>query len=134
MTALQIFLVDDSKSMRERLRAMLGEIAGVELIAEADNEIDALRGINASLPDLVILDIKLKHGSGIEVLRQVAPLRPRVKVAVLTNHGQPQYRTRCLDLGAHCFYDKSKEINAFAQMLNDLAETAAAGDWPCPGT
>lgn len=123
---MKIFLVEDSPDIRERLHALIAAIPGVELVAEADNQEDALRGIFESHPDVVILDMRLASGTGMEVLRQVKAKQALIKVIVLTNFGYPQYRKRCMELGADYFLDKTREIGTFGGLLADLADSHQA--------
>lgn len=121
MPALRVFLVEDSPLMQERLCAMLGEIAGVHLIGQADSEAGAVNGIFQTLPEAVILDLNLVQGSGMGVLWQVKQAYPQIKVLVFTNLGDLQHRKKCQRLGADGFFDKSKSPEAFIRALTDLA-------------
>lgn len=118
---MNIFLVEDSAVIRDRLHTLIGGVANATLAAEADNQDDAVDGILAALPDLVILDLHLASGSGMEVLRQIKTRQPAIQVIVLTNYGYPQYRKRCIGLGADYFLDKSRDIGTLEVLLADLA-------------
>lgn len=118
---MKIFLVEDSQVVRERLRGTLACIPDIELVAEVDNEDDAIQGICAVLPDVVILDLTLVGGSGMEVLRRIRLQPLSMLVIVLTNH--PQYQKKCLELGANYFLDKTKEISVLEELLTQLAGT-----------
>jgi two-component system OmpR family response regulator len=117
---MKIFIVEDSPDIRERLRALIGDIANAEIIGEADNQEDALRSIFQSAPDVVIVDLHLAGGSGMSTLQQIKQKRPEIKVIVLTNHGYPQYRKRCMELGADCFLDKCRDIKTLPGILLTL--------------
>ncbi len=119
---MKVFLVEDSPDIRERLHALILAIPRVDLVAEADNQEDAVRGIFGSQPDVVILDMRLASGTGLEVLRQVKAKQAVTKLIVLTNFGYPQYRKRCMELGADYFLDKTTEIGALGGLLADLAD------------
>jgi len=70
----------------------------------------------------VILDLQLKQGTGLGVLKALAPVRPAgTKVIVLTNYAIPQYRDRSLALGADYFFDKSREYDRVRNVLEELA-------------
>lgn len=119
--AMKIFLVEDSAVIRERLRGMIAAIPDIELAGEADNEADAVRGICALCPNIVILDLVLASSSGIEVLRQIRKQSLSGLVIMLTNNGYPQYRKKCMELGADYFMDKSQEIETLSGLLVKLA-------------
>ncbi len=115
---MKIFLVEDNDVILTRLRNTIAEVPGAEVIAEADQQDEAVAGIEAARPDVVILDLTLARGNGIEVLRRIRPLRPNLRIIVLTNKSDPAYRSRCMALGADLFLDKTRE---FEQLPRHLA-------------
>jgi DNA-binding NarL/FixJ family response regulator len=117
-----IFIVDDLPGMRDRLRELVGEIDGVEIVGDAGTPGEAITGILRTHPDCVLLDYQLDGGTGVEVLRAVHPQSPDIAFIVLTNHATPQHRRACLDAGASYFLDKSTE---FAQIRSAIAEIDA---------
>lgn len=122
MNALTIFFVEDSLPVLDRYRDMIKEIDGAELLGAADNETDALSGINSSGPNLVVLDLNLKAGNGFEVLRKIKLSTPGVTVAVVTNFSHPQIKSRCLTLGADYFFDKTSGNKGFVELIGKLAQ------------
>lgn len=126
MTALRAFLVEDSPIIRENLIAALEELAPVEVVGTAEDERSAVDRLVSLTPscDLVVIDIFLKGGSGLGVLRAAAALgRPAMKLVVLSNYATADMRRRCESLGATRVFDKSNEIDA----LIDYCETLATG-------
>jgi DNA-binding NarL/FixJ family response regulator len=119
---IRVFLVEDSAPIRERLAAMLGEIAGVELVGEAETASAAAAGILRSRPDTVILDIGLAQGSGIDVLREVHPQAPQIAFIVLTNSFNPQYEKICMAAGASHFIDKSTQVAEVRRLVSARAQ------------
>ena len=105
-----IFLVEDSPMIRERLVALLSPVEGMNLLGYADRSDTAVREIVAQRPDAVLLDLNLASGSGIDVLRALRVQAPEVDVFVLTNFANPQYRRLCESLGARGFFDKTTEF------------------------
>ena len=118
---MKILLVEDSRILRERLRALIGAIRGAIVVAEADAEADARERIDACRPDVVVLDLRLRAGSGLSVLEYLKASHPDVIVIVLTNYGHAEYRAKCLNLGADYFFDKSRDIDAFSGLLGELS-------------
>jgi two-component system, NarL family, response regulator DevR len=106
-----VFLVEDSEPIRARLAEIIRKIPGVHIVGEAETPASAIDGILCTRPDLVLLDIRLTGGSGIQVLRSVCPAAPGIVFVVLTNHSDPQYRKLCLQSGASHFFDKSTEFD-----------------------
>jgi two-component system, NarL family, response regulator DevR len=116
-----VFLVEDSAPIRARLAEMLGDVAGVSVVGEAETPAAAIDGILHTHPDSVVLDIQLSGGSGIEVLRKVCPVAPDIVFIMLTNHPDPQYRAVCMQYGATHFLDKSTEFDKVRKVIADLA-------------
>ena len=121
---LKVFLVEDSPVIRENLVAALEELAPVRVVGTAEDEPAAVSwltaGVNAC--DLVIIDIFLKRGSGLGVLRAAAELRRHLSLIVLSNYATPDMRIKCLELGASRVFDKSNEIDALIMYCARLAE------------
>lgn len=112
---LDVFLVENSPPIRERLLTLLAPVAGIRVVGFAERADDAIREIVRKRPDAVILDLNLASGSGIDssgidVLRALRAEAPEVEVFVLTNFAYSQYRRLCTGLGARGFFDKSTEF------------------------
>ncbi len=118
---MKIFLVEDSPEIADRLSAMISEIPGAEVVATAESQAPAMAGIMAAGPDLVILDLHLANGNGMEALRLIKTMRPEIKVVVFTAFAYPQYRKKCFELGADYFLDKTQGIAKLEQLLADIA-------------
>ena len=115
-----VFIVEDSESVRRRLAGMLGDIEGVTVIGEAETPGDAVEGILRTRPDSVLLDLHLLGGSGLEVLRRAHPQTPQTVFIVLTNYANAQYRRVCIEAGATYFFDKSNEIARVREVIAGL--------------
>jgi DNA-binding NarL/FixJ family response regulator len=117
---MKVFLIDDSPLVRERLHELLAEIPGISLVEQRDQTSGTVEAIQAAEPDVVILDIQLPHGSGIEILEGLKSSElPMVKI-MLTAFPNPLYRQRCLEAGAHYFLDKSVEFERIVEVLDSL--------------
>jgi DNA-binding NarL/FixJ family response regulator len=124
---LRVVIVDDSSLIRARLAESLTEIANLEIVGQADTEADALSVLIGRPWDAVILDLQLKRGTGLGVLRKLKKEgRPaNAKVIVLTNYGFSQYRERSLMFGADYFFDKSRDFGRVRDLLAGLASGGA---------
>ena len=118
--ASRVFLVEDSKIIRERLLQLLGALDGVEVVGDAETAVDAIAGIVAAAPDVVVLDIKLKSGSGIEVLKRIKQSLPSVTVIMLTNYPMPQLMKKSHQAGADYFFDKCSEFESAIRVIREL--------------
>jgi len=120
---MKVFLVDDSAIVLEKLAAMISGIDGVEIAGQALNAHDAIQSIVKLKPDVVILDIRMNGGSGMDVLKRIKKEIPPPIVIMLTNYPYPQYREKCQALGADYFFDKVTEFekiyDTFKQLLKD---------------
>ena len=123
---MRVLIVDDWEVLVQRLRASLREVTGIEVVGHADNAADAARQIRLAKPDVVILDIRMPGGSGIDVLEGLKNDQFQPIVIVLTNHSERQYRKKCLQNGARYFFDKSAEFHKVAEILRSLMGATAA--------
>lgn len=119
---LSVVLVEDSEIIRERLAEMLEGEPDVCVIGQYGDAAAAIDGIRGGDPHVVLLDIRLSAGDGMQVMRFVAEECPHVKVIVLTNYAEPQYRRRFLAAGALEVLDKSNEFLRVPILLREIAE------------
>jgi DNA-binding NarL/FixJ family response regulator len=124
MQPLRTYIVEDSQVIRENLIATLEELVPVEVVGTAEDESSAVQWLtqpgNANV-DLVIVDIFLKSGSGLGVLKVANTLPQKHNVVVLSNYATQDIRRKCLELGADKVFDKSNEIDALIQYCGRLA-------------
>lgn len=123
---MKVFVVEDSPIVRDRLIAMLLDMQSVEVVGQADNRIDAVRGIVEQRPDIVVLDIKLRDGTGIDVLQDIKQKLPAIETIMLTNYATAEFRRRCMSLGAGHFFDKTGEFERIKDVLADMMGRAPA--------
>ncbi len=120
---MKLLIADDSKPLRESLKARLSDIAGISEIHEAGSCSETLSELIKKTPDLVILDIQLGDGTGFDVLEQLSSKKIKTSVIVFTSFSYPEYREKALSLGALNFISKSDDDNLF-----DLLENMAGLD------
>ena len=119
---LEVFLVDDSPLIRERLLALLACVPGARTVGCAERADEAVQTILAQRPDAVVLDVHLAEGSsGIDVLRALHDQAPEIDVFMLTNFASNQNRRLCERLGARAVYDKSTEFERMRDAIAALA-------------
>ncbi len=123
MHPLKTYLVEDSPLIRENLIATLEELVPLEVVGTAEDEATAVQWL--SLPglavDLAIVDIFLKGGSGLGVLRATQAFSHDFKLVVLSNYATADMRRKCLALGADRVFDKSNDIDALIEYCAALA-------------
>jgi DNA-binding NarL/FixJ family response regulator len=120
---VKVLLVDDSRLVRERLAALVTELAGVEIVGQAGGVGEAIRKIQRLRPQVVVLDISLADGTGLEVLKGIRNRRPFPRVIMLTNFTQAAYREKCLKLGAQYFFDKSAQFEQAVEVIRELGRS-----------
>lgn len=129
MHPLNTYIVEDSKVIRDDLIATLEELTPVRVVGTAEDEATAVQWLNHhdAEVDLVIVDIFLKAGSGLGVLRSAQQQAGRRSMVVLSNYATADIRRKCLALGAELVFDKSTEIDALISHCAALAKENA--DW-----
>ena len=123
MSPLRTFIVEDSSIILDNLVATLEELADVKVVGSAADEqsaIDWIRNASGGF-DLVIVDIFLKSGSGLGVLRAVQEAGLVGRRVVLTNYATPDIRRRCAALGADRVFDKSGELEDLIDYCSQMA-------------
>ena len=112
--SLITYIVEDSVTIRDNLIATLEEIAPVKVVGFAETETEASLWLSSNGGDwqLAIVDLFLKEGSGLGVLKGCQSRQHHQKVVVLTNYATDDIRKRCTILGADAVFDKSNEIEA----------------------
>ena len=85
---MKVVIADDEPLARERLRALLAEHAGIDVVAEAENGLDALQACSQHRPDMVLLDIAMPGVDGLEAARHLAAFDPRPAVVFCTAYDE----------------------------------------------
>jgi DNA-binding NarL/FixJ family response regulator len=123
MQPLRAYIVEDSQVIRDNLIATLEELVPVEVVGHAEDEATAVQWLKRHDNDanLVIVDIFLKSGSGLGVLKVTHDMAGHRNVVVLSNFATQDIRRKCLELGADKVFDKSNEIDALILYCARLA-------------
>jgi len=124
-SSLRVLLVEDSSLLAARLTELIERLPNVELVDTADSESAALASIAVSQPDVVILDLHLRSGSGFGVLRSLGRDKQRPKIVILTNFGLPDYKREAESLGVEAFLDKSNDYYRLPALLQGFAAERA---------
>ena len=119
---MNVFLVEDSVQVVQRLEEMLAAIAGVRMVGSAASADEAIREVLTLHPDAVLCDVSLAQGTGFDVLRALNAQAPEVEVYMLSNFATEPYRRIAARLGARDFFDKSTELG---RMRDTVAARAA---------
>ena len=110
---LKVVLIEDSSLLSQTLGSILGELTGVEVVGAAEDECSAIELMRCQQPDIAIIDLQLRAGSGFGVLRALSRNPARFghpRAVVFSNHGQDLVREHCFALGVERFFDKASQM------------------------
>jgi DNA-binding NarL/FixJ family response regulator len=117
----KIFVVDDHPMMRRGYRSLIGGESDLTVAGEAGGAVDALRLIEETDPDLVIVDIFLEGMNGIDFVKRLHRVRPEMPVLMVSMHDETLYAERALQAGARGYLMKSEDddhvLRAIRQVL-----------------
>ncbi len=116
---LRALIVEDNSLILENLQGLLDELTAVEIVGTACAEAEACQWLDSRTQacDVAIIDIFLKTGSGLGVLKHIASYERPPERVVLTNYATDAMRQRCKQLGAAEVFDKSTEIDELVDWL-----------------
>jgi NarL family two-component system response regulator LiaR len=120
---IRVLIVDDHGIVREGLRGLLTR-PGIQVVGEADSGANAVELARQLQPDVVLLDIRMREGDGLQALPQIKAVSPSTSVIMLTTYANPGYLARAISSGASGYL--SKEVNP--EQIVRAVRTVAAGD------
>lgn len=121
---IRVLLADDHGLVREGLRAILAKGADIEVAAEAANGDEVLALARKEEFDVALLDLSMPGLSGIALIKRLKIERPKLRILVLSMHGEQQYAARALKAGASGYLNKD---SASELLLGTLRKIAAGG-------
>jgi DNA-binding NarL/FixJ family response regulator len=114
----RILLVEDSRWLAERVKEVLEETSDVSVVATVDTESAAVEYVRSSTVDLLVLDLKLREGTGFGVLEKLGTKAP--PSIILTNYALPAYGVKARQLGVLHFLDKSRDSERLPEIVRTL--------------
>lgn len=123
---MKVMVIEDSDIVRIVFHSLLAQVSGASVSGEFDSAASAIRALNHDSPDAILLDIQLRSGNGMDVLKVVKANHPEVKVFVVTNFIDDFYRKRYIEAGAWGFFDKSRDLALLRNSLRTLSATTAS--------
>ena len=123
---IRVLVVDDHPVVRHGLVSILRWEQDIELVGEAADGLEAVRLILEHRPDVVLLDLRLPHLSGIEVMRQTHAQAPTVRFLVLTTYDTDSYIAPALAVGAQGYLLKDATPAELARAVRSLMQGGAA--------
>ena len=116
----RVVIVDDHPVVRLGLRQLLGNEPDLELCGEAEGAAEALSVIEETRPDLVVIDISLKNGSGLSLVKQITAQDRTVKTLVSSMHDEALFAERALRAGAMGFINKEEAIDQMVSAMRKV--------------
>jgi two-component system OmpR family response regulator len=123
---MDVIIIEDSPLILERISSTISSIPGTNITGNAADAQSAIELVKTAKPQLVVLDLLLRSGNGLEVLREIRKQKIPSKVVVLTNYGEEQYRQVCFEEGADYFLDKSSEFDQIEEIVQILVAESVA--------
>ncbi|MCX6303604.1 MAG: response regulator transcription factor [Bacteroidetes bacterium] len=117
---MKLVIADDSSLMRERIKSQVSSFDQVTIVGEAGNGRTAMEMVIEFDPDLILLDLHMPEMGGMEVLKKIKEAKLNTKVCILTNYSYPQYKERCLALGADFFLSKSDDFEKTNVVISNM--------------
>lgn len=115
-----LLLVDDHALIRAGVRALVQDIPGYTVVGEASDGAQLLEQFSALLPDIVLLDLSMKHTGGLDALQQLKRAYPKSRVLILSMHTDPELIMCALESGAHGYLLKDTTATELEHALEAL--------------
>ena len=113
----RLLIVDDHALVREGLVRLLSAQSGLEVVGEAAGAADALERVRTRDPDVVLLDITLADGSGLDLIAPILERRPRTRVLMLTMHAEPEFAEVAIERGAMGLVSKAATVEELVEAI-----------------
>jgi DNA-binding NarL/FixJ family response regulator len=120
MSETRILIVDDHEVVREGLRALLNRKEGFAVVGEAGTVEQAISEAAKTEPDVIVMDVRLPDGSGIEACREIRQARPQTKVIMLTSYADEDAVFASILAGAAGYLLKQTRGNALADAITSV--------------
>ena len=121
MNPIRVLLADNHTLVRAGLRALLRSIAGIEVVAEADDGREALHLVGTQQPDVVLMDVAMPEMNGLEATARVSKEFPSVRVIILSMHANEEYVLQALRAGAAGYVLKDSGVSELELALKSVS-------------
>ena len=119
--AIRVLLVDDHEVIRVGLRTVLGQTQGVTIVGEAGTMAEAIQQAQKLKPDVVLMDVRLPDGSGVDACREILGALPGIRVIFLTSYADDDSVLAAVLAGAHGYVLKEIDSPALVEAIRSVA-------------
>jgi DNA-binding NarL/FixJ family response regulator len=119
-SAARVLIVDDHPAVREALSIRIGGVPDLEVCGEADDTADALRLVEETRPDLAVIDISLKTGNGLDLIKRIKQRDEHVGILVWSMFNERTYAERALRAGALGYITKEQATDRILEALRKI--------------
>jgi DNA-binding NarL/FixJ family response regulator len=120
--AIRILLVDDHEVIRVGLRTVLGQTQGVAIVGEAGTMAEAIQQAQRLKPDVILMDVRLPDGSGVDACREILEALPGTRVIFLTSYADDDSVLAAVLAGAHGYVLKEIDSPALLEAIRSVAK------------
>jgi two-component system, NarL family, response regulator DevR len=121
-TLIRVMLVDDHEVVREGLRTLIGRQTTMKVVAEAGTTAEAIEAAAKATPDVIIMDVRLPDGSGVEACRAIREVRPETRVIMLTSYADDEALFASIVAGAAGYLLKQTRGQAVVDAITTVSE------------
>jgi len=127
-TSIRVLLVDDHAVVRLGLRSLLMNQPGFRVVGEAGTAAEAVTMARQARPDVILMDVRLPDGSGIEACRKIKAESPECRVVMLTSYSDEEAIVGAVMAGANGYLLKQADSERLTQAIRDAASGASSLD------
>lgn len=120
--AIRVLLVDDHEVVRVGLRTVLGQTQGVTVVGEASTMADAIQQAQRLKPDVILMDVRLPDGSGVDACREILGALPGTRIIFLTSYADDDSVLAAVLAGAHGYILKEIDSPALLEAILSVAK------------
>jgi len=121
-TPIKIILTDDHQIVRDGIKAMLNDVPGIQIVAEAASGMELYKLMETNKADVVVLDIELQDISGIDICRQITAKYPETRILILSMYTGEEFIFKAISEGARGYLPKNTNRDELVMAIRTIAE------------